>query len=40
MYSGVKINKTEGRAVLHVALRNQSNTPIYVDWERCNARGE
>ena len=31
MYSGVKINNTEGRAVLHVALRNQSNTPIYVD---------
>eukprot|EP00584_Thalassiosira_punctigera_P000689 CAMPEP_0172529728 /NCGR_PEP_ID=MMETSP1067-20121228/3730_1 /TAXON_ID=265564 ORGANISM="Thalassiosira punctigera, Strain Tpunct2005C2" /NCGR_SAMPLE_ID=MMETSP1067 /ASSEMBLY_ACC=CAM_ASM_000444 /LENGTH=554 /DNA_ID=CAMNT_0013313839 /DNA_START=170 /DNA_END=1834 /DNA_ORIENTATION=+ len=31
MYSGEKINTTEGRAVLHVALRNQSNTPIYVD---------
>ncbi|EED86678.1 glucose-6-phosphate isomerase [Thalassiosira pseudonana CCMP1335] len=31
MYSGVKINNTEKRAVLHVALRNQSNTPIYVD---------
>mmetsp|Transcript_40401 Transcript_40401/g.72797 ORF Transcript_40401/g.72797 Transcript_40401/m.72797 type:complete len:557 (-) Transcript_40401:253-1923(-) len=31
MYSGVKINNTEDRAVLHVALRNQSNTPIYVD---------
>eukprot|EP00571_Detonula_confervacea_P004272 CAMPEP_0172318706 /NCGR_PEP_ID=MMETSP1058-20130122/35587_1 /TAXON_ID=83371 /ORGANISM="Detonula confervacea, Strain CCMP 353" /LENGTH=555 /DNA_ID=CAMNT_0013033595 /DNA_START=35 /DNA_END=1702 /DNA_ORIENTATION=+ len=31
MYSGAKINNTEGRAVLHVALRNQSNTPIYVD---------
>jgi len=31
MYSGVKINTTEDRAVLHVALRNQSNTPIYVD---------
>ncbi|KAL7531504.1 hypothetical protein ACHAXR_008098, partial [Thalassiosira sp. AJA248-18] len=31
MFSGVKINNTEGRAVLHVALRNQSNTPIYVD---------
>mmetsp|Transcript_13681 Transcript_13681/g.22474 ORF Transcript_13681/g.22474 Transcript_13681/m.22474 type:complete len:555 (+) Transcript_13681:42-1706(+) len=31
MYSGEKINATEGRAVLHVALRNQSNTPIYVD---------
>lgn len=31
MFSGEKINNTEGRAVLHVALRNQSNTPIYVD---------
>lgn len=31
MFSGAKINNTEGRAVLHVALRNQSNTPIYVD---------
>ncbi|KAK1745837.1 glucose-6-phosphate isomerase [Skeletonema marinoi] len=31
MFSGEKINETEGRAVLHVALRNQSNTPIYVD---------
>ena len=31
MYSGVKINNTEKRAVLHVALRNQSNTPILVD---------
>jgi len=31
MFSGEKINATEGRAVLHVALRNQSNTPIMVD---------
>lgn len=31
MYSGEKINSTEDRAVLHVALRNQSNTPIMVD---------
>ena len=31
MYSGEKINSTEGRAVLHIALRNQSNTPIMVD---------
>ena len=31
MYSGEKINTTEGRAVLHVALRNRSNSPIYVD---------
>ncbi|GAX14261.1 glucose-6-phosphate isomerase [Fistulifera solaris] len=31
MFRGEKINNTEDRAVLHVALRNQSNTPIYVD---------
>lgn len=31
MFSGEKINKTENRAVLHVALRHQDNTPIYVD---------
>lgn len=31
MFTGEKINITEGRAVLHVALRNRSNTPIYVD---------
>ncbi|EHQ28019.1 glucose-6-phosphate isomerase [Mucilaginibacter paludis] len=31
MFSGEKINMTEGRPVLHIALRNQSNTPIYVD---------
>ncbi|XP_053741708.1 glucose-6-phosphate isomerase a [Synchiropus splendidus] len=31
MFSGEKINFTEGRAVLHIALRNRSNTPILVD---------
>ena len=31
MFSGKKINTTENRAVLHTALRNQSNKPIYVD---------
>ena len=31
MFSGQKINATENRAVLHVALRNRSNTPILVD---------
>ncbi len=31
MFSGEKINRTEDRAVLHVALRNRSNTPIVVD---------
>jgi len=33
MFSGQKINVTEGRAVLHVALRNRSNDPIEVDGE-------
>jgi glucose-6-phosphate isomerase len=31
MFSGDKINITEDRAVLHVALRNRSNRPILVD---------
>jgi glucose-6-phosphate isomerase len=31
MFSGEKINLTEGRSVLHVALRNRSNSPIMVD---------
>ena len=31
MFSGEKINWTENRAVLHTALRNRSNTPVYVD---------
>lgn len=31
MFAGEKINTTEGRAVLHVALRNRSNHPILVD---------
>ncbi|GBE10940.1 glucose-6-phosphate isomerase [bacterium BMS3Bbin12] len=33
MFSGEKINVTEDRAVLHVALRNRSNRPILVDGE-------
>lgn len=33
MFSGEKINETEGRAVLHVALRNRSNRSIEVDGE-------
>jgi len=33
MFRGEKINSTENRAVLHVALRNRSNTPITVDGE-------
>ncbi len=31
MFNGEKINNTEGRAVLHIALRNRSNRPIVVD---------
>lgn len=31
MFTGQKINRTEDRAVLHIALRNRSNTPILVD---------
>ncbi|MBG5929527.1 glucose-6-phosphate isomerase [Providencia rettgeri] len=31
MFQGEKINRTEDRAVLHTALRNRDNTPIYVD---------
>ncbi|MFC0178802.1 glucose-6-phosphate isomerase [Thorsellia kenyensis] len=33
MFSGEKINKTEDRSVLHVALRNRSNRPVLVDSE-------
>ncbi|WDN89014.1 glucose-6-phosphate isomerase [Desulfosarcina sp. BuS5] len=31
MFSGDRINETENRPVLHVALRNRENAPIYVD---------
>jgi len=31
MFKGDKINVTENRPVLHVALRNRSNEPVYVD---------
>jgi glucose-6-phosphate isomerase len=33
MFAGEKINKTENRAVLHVALRDRSNTVYKVDGE-------
>lgn len=33
MFSGDRINNTEQRSVLHVALRNRSSRPIYVDGE-------
>ncbi|MHB8707917.1 MAG: glucose-6-phosphate isomerase [Desulfuromonadales bacterium] len=31
MFRGEKINATEGRPVLHTALRNRSNAPVMVD---------
>jgi glucose-6-phosphate isomerase len=31
MFTGDKINETENRAVLHTALRNRENRPVYVD---------
>ncbi|HEX4877584.1 MAG TPA: glucose-6-phosphate isomerase [Chitinophagaceae bacterium] len=31
MYQGEKINETENRSVLHIALRNLSGYPIYAD---------
>ena len=31
MFSGQKINVTEGRAVLHTALRNRSNVPVLFE---------
>lgn len=31
MFAGERINITENRAVLHIALRNRSNNPILVD---------
>ncbi len=33
MFTGEKINRTEDRAVLHIALRNRGNRPIYVEGE-------
>ncbi len=33
MFAGEKINFTEKRPALHIALRNRSNTPILVDGE-------
>ncbi len=36
MFAGEKINQTENRAVLHVALRNRSHRPILVDGHDVN----
>lgn len=40
MFHGEKINTTEDRAVLHVALRNRSRTPIELDGMDVNAQVE
>ena len=40
MFGGEKINVTEDRAVLHVALRNRSRQPILVDGENVVPRVE
>ena len=31
MFAGARVNSTENRAVLHVALRHQGNTPVLLD---------
>src|SRR5690606_25146657 len=31
MFTGIAINETENRAVLHTALRNRKGHPVYVD---------
>ncbi|WP_440876584.1 glucose-6-phosphate isomerase [Thalassotalea sp. PLHSN55] len=33
MFNGERINKTEDRAVLHTALRNRAQTPLFLDGE-------
>ncbi|MBU0552846.1 glucose-6-phosphate isomerase [Myxococcota bacterium] len=33
MFAGARINNTEGRAVLHTALRHQGSTPVLLDGE-------
>jgi len=33
MFQGARINQTENRSVLHIALRNRANTPVLVDGE-------
>ena len=40
MFAGAIINTTEGRAVLHTALRNRANTPVLVDGRGRDAGGE
>lgn len=38
MFRGDRINETENRPVLHIALRNRSNTPIYAEGENVMPR--
>ncbi len=38
MFRGERINFTENRAVLHVALRNRSNEPIMLDGQDVKIR--
>ena len=38
MFAGEKINWTEDRAVLHVALRNRTSAPIEIDGEAFRRR--
>lgn len=38
MFAGEKINRTEDRAVLHVALRDQSGEPLEIDGEDVRAQ--
>jgi glucose-6-phosphate isomerase len=40
MFGGQKINLTEDRAVLHMALRNRSNRPIMVDGQDIMPEGK
>ena len=40
MFAGERINTTENRAVLHVALRNRSNRPVLVDGAGRHAGGQ
>ena len=40
MFTGEKINETEERAVLHVALRNRENTPIFDRRTGRDVRGQ
>lgn len=39
MFSGEKINFTEGRAVLHIALRYQGKKPIMVNGQDVSGYG-